>query len=353
MAGDKIVTAMSGGVDSSVAALLLVRAGYEVTGLFMRTGSHGDGRTGSCCSLEDSEDARRVADRLGIPFYALNFEREFAAVIDDFVSEYARGRTPNPCVICNRDLKFGKLYEYAAAAGADQVATGHYAAVVREGERFAVRRGRDPGKDQSYVLFVLSQAQLGRTVLPLGDLPKDEVRRVARDAGLPVSGKPDSQEICLGPPGGYRDLLRERGVATPGPIVDAEGRELGRHEGMEFFTVGQRRGLGLAGAEPIYVTGIEAETATVRVGPREALGRRTLVAERWTAGGRPEPGDGESWRARVQIRYRHPAAPATVTGRGMGRVEVVFDDPEPAVAPGQAAVAYVGESVAGGGWIAG
>jgi tRNA-specific 2-thiouridylase len=206
----RILVAMSGGVDSSVAAFLLREEGWDVTGVFMRTGAHGDGQTRSCCSLEDGRDARAVADRLGIPFYALNFEEEFAAIVDDFVNEYGRGRTPNPCVLCNRDLKFGKLYEYAEAVGAARVATGHYASVVSRGGRFGVRKGRDPGKDQSYVLFPLTQEQLARTVLPLGDLPKNEVREVAARAGLSVAAKPDSQEICFVPAAGYRALLSEK-----------------------------------------------------------------------------------------------------------------------------------------------
>lgn len=351
MADRRIVLAMSGGVDSSVAALLLREAGWDVTGLFMRTGSHGEGQTRSCCSLQDSHDARRVADRLGIPFYALNFEAEFGRIVDHFVDEYGRGRTPNPCVLCNRDLKFGKLYDYAAATGATHVATGHYGAVVERDGRFGVRRARDAAKDQSYVLFPLSQAQLARTVLPLGDLTKPEIRDLARRGGLAVSEKPESQEICFVPAGGYRELLARRGVATPGPILDRDGREIGRHAGLEFFTVGQRRGLGLAGGEPRYVTAVEPETGAVRVGAREDLACAALVADGWVAGVRPAPAPGKSYRAAAQIRYRHRAAAATVIGEPDGDVRVEFDEPQDAVAPGQAVVAYVDGVVAGGGWI--
>ncbi|MHC4473105.1 MAG: tRNA 2-thiouridine(34) synthase MnmA [Planctomycetota bacterium] len=352
MAARSVVVAMSGGVDSSVAALLLTREGYDVTGLFMRTGIHADaGNPRSCCNVEDGRDARRVAEMLDIPFYALNFEREFTEIVDYFVSEYRGGRTPNPCIVCNRDLKFGRLLAYASAAGADHVATGHYASVVRREGRLAIRGGSDDAKDQSYVLFPLSQKQLGRTVLPLGDLSKDDVRRLAEEAGLPVSAKPESQEICFVSEGGYRRLLEGRGVGTPGPIVTREGREVGRHTGYEFFTVGQRRGLGRAFGEPRYVTDIDPDGASVTVGPIDELRRPGLVAGGWVGGALPEPLEGESFAAEVKIRYRHAPAAATVTGMGGGRVRVWFGTPQTAVTPGQAAVAYDGDVVLGGGWI--
>jgi len=343
---------MSGGVDSSVAAWLLRDAGWAVTGVFMRTGAHAEGNRKSCCSIEDGRDARRVAEILDIPFYALNFEAEFGAVIEIFVSEYSRARTPNPCILCNRDLKFGKLHEYAAAVGATHVATGHYAEVVPFGGRLAVRRGRDAGKDQSYVLFPLSQDQLARTVFPLGRMEKRDVRRAASRAGLPVASKPESQEICFVPPGGYRSLLAERGIATPGPIVTESGEVVGRHDGFENMTIGQRKGIGAHGTAR-YVTGIDAETATVRIGPRDALLSRTLTAKSWVGGGRAAPATGESFPADVKVRYRHGAAAATVTGGAGGEVHVVFQEPQSAVAPGQAVVAYDGDVVLGGGWIDG
>ncbi|MEN8152059.1 MAG: tRNA 2-thiouridine(34) synthase MnmA [Planctomycetota bacterium] len=349
-----VLVAMSGGVDSSVAAFLLKEAGRDVTGVFLRTGAHSEGNTKSCCSLEDGRDARAVADLLGIPFYALNFEAEFAAIIDDFVDEYSRARTPNPCILCNRDLKFGKLYEHATAVGATLVATGHYATVLDQdidGDvRRAVRRGRDPGKDQSYVLFPLTQEQLARTHLPLGDMQKDEVREVARRAGLPVAAKAESQEICFVPPAGYRALLDARGIGTPGEIAGEDGTVVGRHDGFERMTIGQRKGIGAHGA-PRYVTGIDAATARVTIGPREALLKKSLVARGWVGGGRPAPAEGESFEALVQIRYRHQASSARVEGMGDGAVRIVFGEAQSALTPGQAVVAYDGDVVAGGGWI--
>jgi tRNA-uridine 2-sulfurtransferase len=351
VSGSRIVVAMSGGVDSSVAALLLRDRGFQVTGLFMRLGHHGSGPGRGCCSAEDAADARRIADLLGIPFYAVNFEPEFGRLVDGFVDEYRRGRTPNPCILCNRDLKFGRLFGFAAAAGAEVVATGHYASVVETAGRMAVRRGADREKDQSYVLFPLSQGQLRRTLLPLGDLAKAEVREIARRAGLPVAEKPESQDVCFVPAGGYRELLRSRGAATPGDIVDERGEKVGRHAGLEFFTIGQRRGLG-AHRGPRYVTGIDPGSATVRIGPKGELYRAGLLAERWNGGGRFAPLPGESFLADVQVRYRHAAARAVVTGRGDGTAEARFAEPQASIAPGQAAVAYEGDLVAGGGWIA-
>ncbi len=350
-AADRVVVAMSGGVDSAVAAWRLLRDGWDVTGCFLRAGSLGGAGPRSCCSLSDGEDARRVAETLGVPFYVLNYEREFRGLVEHFVSEVRRGRTPNPCILCNRDLKFGRLLEAADAVGAGFVATGHYARVVRAGGRRAVARGRDPGKDQSYVLFPLTQEQLGRTVLPLGDLAKARVRELAREAGLPVSGKPESQEICFVPEGGHRELLRRRGVGTPGVFRDTEGREVGRHDGYEYLTVGQRRGLGLALGRPVYVTGIDPATGDVTVGGRDELRSPGLLAGGWVGGARDVPTPGENFRAAVQIRYRHRAAPAVVRGEAEGRVRILFDAPQSAVTPGQAVVAYEGDVVLGGGWI--
>lgn len=347
----KVVVAMSGGVDSSVAALLLAEQGHEVTGLFMRTGTHAGAAKKTCCSLEDGRDARAVAELLGFPFYALDFESEFQAIIEDFVGAYRVGRTPNPCILCNRDLKFGKLFEYAAAAGADFVATGHYARVVSRGGRQAVARGRDPGKDQSYVLFPLGQAELAKTILPVGELEKSEVREVARSAGLTVAEKAESQEICFVPDGDYRALLAARGVGTPGPILDLDGAVIGEHQGFEHFTIGQRRGIGRAFGEPRYVVAIRPEQAAVVLGTRDDLGDAVLTAAGWVAGGREAPSPGEEFRAEVQIRYRHNAAMATVTGIEDGRVGIRFDVPQDAVTPGQAVVAYDGDVVLGGGWI--
>ncbi len=342
---------MSGGVDSSVAALLLHEGGHEVTGLFMRTGAHSEGARKTCCSLEDGRDARAVADLLGIPFYALDFESDFKEIIEYFVGAYQHGRTPNPCILCNRDLKFGKLYEYAAAAGADYVATGHYARIVTCGERRAVARGCDGGKDQSYVLFGLGQSQLARTILPVGELKKREVRDRARSAGLPVAEKEESQEICFVPDGDYRQLLKARGIGTPGPFLDLDGAVIGEHQGFEFFTIGQRRGLGLAFGEPRYVVEIRPDESAVVLGTRDDQGCGQFVATGWVAGGYPAPGPAEEFRVKVQIRYRHRAAPATIMGLAAGGVAVRFDEPQDAVTPGQAAVAYDRDRVIGGGWI--
>ena len=346
---------MSGGVDSSVAAWLLREEGYEVVGLFMRMGVSSETETAprrSCCSTADANDARRVADLLGIPFYVLDFHGEFDRLIEYFCDEYCRGRTPNPCIVCNRDLKFGRLMDKARQIGAEFIATGHYARVERGPAGPVLRRGVDPAKDQSYVLFAMTPEQLARTLLPLGPRRKTEVRAIARELNLPVQEKPDSQEICFVPDDDYMRLLRERrpGALKPGVIVDTAGRVLARHEGVARFTVGQRHGLGIAVGSPVYVLDIAPETAVVTVGPRAALLRKEMdvVDVNWLAPGpRPAP-----LRASVQIRYTHRAAPATIHERGEGRVRVVFDEGQSAITPGQAAVFYEGDRVLGGGWIA-
>jgi tRNA-specific 2-thiouridylase len=349
--GRRVVVAMSGGVDSSTAAYLLTRDGSEVIGLFMRTGvtvEEGAGRR--CCSLADAEDARRVAERLGIPFYVLNCKAEFDRLIDYFCSEYLRGRTPNPCIRCNTELKFGKLVRYAHALGAEAVATGHYARVERRDGRWALRRGADPAKDQSYFLFGLGQEQLARARFPLGELTKTEVRALARSAGLPVQEKPESQDICFVPEASYREVLAERlGPPRPGKLVDVSGKLVGEHPGCQNFTIGQRRGLGVALGMPYYVVAIEPETNTVVVGPESALLARGCSVRGlvWgaLAGLRlPRP-------AHVQIRYQHHAAEATIVPTGADEVGVWFAEPQRAITPGQAAVFYQGDVVLGGGWI--
>lgn len=368
---------MSGGVDSSVTACLLHEQGYEVTGLFMRTGVHeepspqaaacatttanGASRSTSlpvlehdrhrgCCSAIDASDARSVAGRLGVPFFALNFKGQFDRIIDYFVSEYERGRTPNPCVMCNEYLKFGRLAEYGRAVGADYVATGHYARIEQHDGQYRLLRGIDTAKDQSYVLFGIGRENLARTLLPIGGMTKSEVREHARRFGLPVSEKPDSVDICFVPDRDYARVVRERRpqAFVPGRVVDVTGREVGRHDGIANFTIGQRRGLGIALGEPAYVVAIDAETHTVTVGPRSALGRHELTAERmhWLIDPPAKP-----FRASVKIRYAHTAAPATVTPRGENAVHVCFDEPQFAVTPGQAAVIYDDDVVLGGGWI--
>ena len=350
----RIVVAMSGGVDSSVAAALLAREGHDVIGLSMQLYDQREGTTrfGSCCTIDDLHDARRVAARLGIPHYILNFEREFDdRVVSDFVREYAAGRTPIPCVHCNGDLKFATLAARAEALGATAVATGHYARVERAADgTFLLKRGTDPGKDQSYFLFTLTQAQLAHARFPVGDLDKATVREQARDLGLAVAEKPDSHEICFVSNGDHAAFVeRHHPAPGSGEIRDLHGRVLGRHEGVHRFTVGQRKGLGLASPIPLYVVGIQAATNSVTVGPRDALARDTLTASgvNWIAGTPPASGA----RVTAQIRYRHKEAPASITPVDNGRVQVKFDEPQIAVAPGQAVVFYDGEVVVGGGWI--
>ncbi len=352
--GSRVVLAMSGGVDSSVAAHLLKERGHDVIGLFMRTGAHGDAadrRTKTCCTATDAVDARNVADRLDIPFYALDFERDFARIMDQFADEYAAGRTPNPCVLCNIWLKFGKLWAYGKQVGADFVATGHYARVVAGPDgRARIARGVDATKDQSYVLFGLRRELLSHVLLPVGGFTKAEIRAQARDLGLPVHDKPDSQEICFVPDDDYLRFVRDRrpGLETAGAIVDEDGSPLGRHGGIEGFTIGQRRGLGIAVGEPRYVVQIEPSTRTVTVGRRSSLDRPGLEASKFHWHVDPPAGP---FRCLAQIRARHRAVPATVEVLGEGRARVRFDEPQPAVTPGQVVTVYAGDLVLGGGWI--
>ena len=352
--GSRVVLAMSGGVDSSVAAHLLQDQGHEVIGLFMRTGAtaHEDERrTRTCCSATDAVDAQNVADRLDIPFYALDFERDFARIMDQFADEYAVGRTPNPCVMCNIWLKFGKLWSYGKQVGADFVATGHYARIATAPDGTSrVARAVDRGKDQSYVLFGLRRELLPHVLFPVGSYPKDEIRARARDLGLPVHDKPDSQEICFVPDDNYLEFVRSRrpGRDTSGAIVDEGGNVLARHPGIEGFTIGQRRGLGLAVGEPRYVVEIEPVSKTVTVGRRASLDKAGLEAARMNWQG-PSP-DGTT-RCLAQIRAQHKAVAATVEPLDGDRARVIFDVPQPAITPGQVVTLYQGDLVLGGGWI--
>jgi tRNA-specific 2-thiouridylase len=349
----RIVVAMSGGVDSSVAAARLVEQGDEVIGLSMQLyDQRGSETFGSCCTLDDLYDARRVAEAIGIPHYILNFERQFQeTVVSNFVREYASGRTPLPCAHCNSDLKFATLLDRARGFGADRVATGHYARVEKNGHRWILRRSADPDKDQSYFLFSLTQAQLARASFPVGSLTKAEVRAQARRLGLRVADKPDSQEICFVPDGDYASFVarHEPAVTRGGTIVDTRGEVLATHAGVHRFTVGQRKGLGVSGRDPLYVLRIEAESGQVTVGPRASLDQAALTASdvNWISGDAPS-----GWlTVAAQIRHRHRAALGRVRALADGRAEFVFDAPQPAITPGQAVVFYDGDTVVGGGWI--
>ena len=355
----RIVVAMSGGVDSSVAAALLAEQGHDVIGVSMQLYDNsqmtdsGLRAFGTCCTIDDLYDARRVAAAIGIPHYIVNFERKFEEhVVSDFLREYASGRTPIPCVHCNGDLKFASLVERAESFGAPMVATGHYAQVDFDEQtaRYRLKRGTDARKDQSYFLFTLTQAQLSHAMFPVGGLDKPAVREVARELGLVVAEKPDSHEICFVPDGDHAAFLARQGAAHgEGTIRDAEGQVLGSHGGIHRYTVGQRKGLGLSSPIPLYVVDIDASSNSLTVGPREALERRELSASgvNWIAG--TPPADG--LRVTAQIRHRHKEAPATIHPAGSDRVRLVFETPQAAVAPGQALVMYQGAEVIGGGWI--
>lgn len=358
---------MSGGVDSSVAAALLLREGYEVVGAFMRLGSpdgvespehdgcdNGGKSKQGCCSVLDAADARRVAAVLGIPLYVLNFQKDFGRVIDYFVSEYNRGRTPNPCVRCNDWLKFGKLARYAQAIGADFVASGHYARMgvdLRTGEK-ALLRGRDHRKDQSYVLFGVTRDALEHTLLPIGEFEKHEVRKIAEELKLPVYNKPDSQEICFVPDQDYASLVRRRSPQSfrNGDVVTSAGEPVGTHPGHQHFTIGQRKGVGVALGHPVYVVDIDAATNRVTLGEKPDLLRETLVARQMNILNSRLRG-AECLPCQVKIRYNHAPQPATVTITGEDEFIVRFEHPQSAITPGQAVVLYDGDIVLGGGWI--
>jgi tRNA-specific 2-thiouridylase len=387
----RVVLAMSGGVDSSVAAHLLVEQGHDVIGVFMRHGEKSPvacdevgppSRGGpsekvppgsevplgsrhllhhkqGCCTASDAEDARRVADKLGIPFYALNLQAEFAQIIDYFVAEYTAGRTPNPCVQCNNWIKFGKLFDYADSVGAEYVATGHYARLEEIDGRFALLRGVDAAKDQSYVLFGIRPDLLPRMMLPVGRFEKPAIRRMAAELGLRVAEKKDSQEICFVTRGRYDEFVRGRRAAeTSGELVTTDGKVVARHAGIESFTVGQRKGLGVALGDRKFVVRIDDESNRVTIGDREDLYQCELTASdcNWLDVRREDASHPEGARQRcfAQIRYNAPAQPATMTLLAERRLQVMFDEPQFAITPGQAVVCYDADDnkrVLGGGWI--
>jgi tRNA-specific 2-thiouridylase len=363
---DLIAVAMSGGVDSSTVAALLHKEGRNIAGLTMQLWNQRrlpelqtEQTTGRCCSLDDVYDARRVAEHIGVPYYVVNLERQFEqSVVEPFVSEYLAGRTPIPCTLCNTFIKFDQFLKLADSVGAHRIATGHYARVSRNPEtgRQEMRTAVDASKDQTYFLWGLTQAQLARTLFPLGAMSKSEVRALAQELDLPVAKKPESYEICFVPNGDYAAFmdayLRQKGIAVAaveGAVMHEDGREMGRHAGSHHFTVGQRKGLGIASPEPLYVIATDPKTQTVTVGSGDSLLRSTLIARdlnwiSWTGLAAPA-------RAHVRIRHRHLAAPATLYPLENSRVEVRFDEPQRAITPGQGAVFYSGELVVGGGWI--
>ena len=357
---------MSGGVDSSVVAGLLHRGGDRVVGLTMQLWNQRrlpalapSGPTGRCCSLEDVYDARHVAQHLGIPYYVVNFEDAFERqVVKPFIDEYLAGRTPIPCTLCNNFIKFDSFLEMAEGVGAERIATGHYARLAwnPDSGRWEMRRSADRAKDQTYFLFGLTQPQLARTMFPLGGFEKARVRELARELGIPTAEKPDSQEICFVPNGDYAAFIdayfAEQGIApeeTRGELVTADGRVVGEHSGVHHFTVGQRRGLGIAAPEPLYVIATEPDTRRVIVGRNDSLLRSTMRVKdvNWISIAAPC----EPVRAEIKIRNKHAAAPAMIRPLDETSVEVSFDEPQRAVTPGQGAVFYSGDLVLGGGWI--
>ena len=349
----RVVVAMSGGVDSSLAAYLLQEQGYQVIGITMRLFSTEDPYASkhnkSCCSIEDALDAKRVCQLLGIPHYTLNFEKEFKKhVIDYFISEYAKGRTPHPCIACNDKMKFAFFLRRAQALEADFIATGHYARKVttNKGEHY-LEKAVDDDKDQTYVLYGMGQEELSQVLFPMGDFHKSDIRRIARELYLPVADKPDSQDICFVPTGDYREFLSSRTDQRPGAIMNADGKILGMHQGVSDYTIGQRRNLGIpAQGKPVYVIDINPELATVTIGSDEDLYHSSLVADRanFVSGTIPE----DPIEATVKVRYKASEEPAIIKAQENGEIRVDFSEPQRAITPGQAVVFYHKDRVLGG-----
>ncbi|MGA2171630.1 MAG: tRNA 2-thiouridine(34) synthase MnmA [Sedimentisphaerales bacterium] len=350
----RVLVAVSGGVDSAVAAALLLREGFDVTAVFlclqMERAFESNAR--SCCTPQDAADARRIAAKLGVKFISLPASKDFEAIINNFIADYETGRTPNPCVRCNEKIKFGKLFELADSLGVQYVATGHYARIIDHKGQLAIAPALAPGKDQSYVLFSIPREKFDRILFPIGRLKnKQAVREIAKELGLEVHDKPDSQDICFVPDGDYVKLLEAHNsrALRPGNIIDQSGKIVGKHDGYGRFTIGQRRGTGVAAGQPVYVTDINPQTADVTIGTKKDLlvGGLTADCANWQV---DVPA---SFDAKVKIRYNHRGATAKVLVTGKDTFEVRFDKPLEAVTPGQAAVVYSEECLLGGGWIKG
>lgn len=351
MTQGRVAIAMSGGVDSSVAAALLKEQGYDVLGIMMRLWAEEENR---CCTPQAVEDARQVASQLDIPFHVVDYQDEFrTCVVDYFIEEYSRGRTPNPCLACNRHIRFGMLLRHVRQLGASHLATGHYAQVGHRGDEYQLRMGVDGHKDQSYVLYRLGQEELGQVLFPVGAYTKPQVRAMAHQQRLPVASRDESMELCFVTDDDYRRFLRERApdAIRPGPILDTQGREIGQHQGLPFYTVGQRKGMGIAASQALYVIRLEPQRNALIVGPVQELGRTELIAESvHYVSGRPPKGP---VRVQAKIRYKARLAEAIWSPADGDRAHVQFTDPLRDITPGQAVVAYQGDEVVGGGIISG
>ncbi len=349
----KVIVGMSGGVDSAVAAYLLKQKGYDVVGVTLRTWAGVEGQESRCCEIDD---ARQTARTIGIPYYAFNCVSDFEnKVVNPFVQDYLHGRTPNPCVICNREIKWDRLLYHANVLGADYVATGHYASVVKlENGRYTVQQASHYEKDQTYMLYRLTQDQLARTLMPLGDYSKQEVRKIAEEAGIQVASKPDSQEICFVTDGNYADFIRdheEGSIPGEGNYVDEAGNILGRHKGIIHYTVGQRKGLGVAFGHPMYIKEIRADRNEIVLSGYEQTYCKAILCKDLNFMSIPEPKEGEAVRCQVKVRYRHSGQYALLEKTGEGRIKVSFEEPVRFAAPGQSAVFYDDKSCLLGGGI--